>query len=129
MINLHKIFWKFFQPFLKFSNNFIEIFWIFFQKLPSACTFINCTNLSKFVKTVFIAYLNFTKLSNISEIFWRASTKSSFWKIYTSFINNLLKFFKNVFKNFQNFRDVFPNISLIFFSKFQHKLLKINTFF
>ncbi len=59
--------WNFFWNFLKF-----------FQKLYSAHIFINCTNLSKFVKfvkIVFDTYLNFIKLSNISKIFWQARIK------------------------------------------------------
>ncbi len=59
--------WIFFGNFLKF-----------FQKLFSAYIFINCTNLSKFIKFVKIvlnAYSNFIKLSNITKIFWKASTK------------------------------------------------------
>ncbi len=57
----------------------------FFQKLLSAYIFINCTNLSKFVKfvkIVFNAYLNFIKLSNISEIFWQSRTKFSVFCIW-----------------------------------------------
>ncbi len=89
-----------------------------------------CTNLSKFVKIVSDTYLNFTKLLNISKIFWKASTKFQkvTCKTYANFIHNLIKFLKNFFKNFQNFREVFPNISVIFFQKFQEILLKTNTF-
>ncbi len=41
----------------------------FFQKLRSASIFINYTNLSKLVKIIFDANLNFIKVSNISKIF------------------------------------------------------------
>ncbi len=48
--------------------------------------------------------------------------------MYTNFIYNLPEFHKNFLKDFQNFPKFFPNIPLIFFSKFQQKLLKTNTF-
>ncbi len=59
------------NQYVKFFFNSLK----FFQKLPSAHIFFNCTNLSKFVKIVFNTCLNFTKLSNISKIFWQASIK------------------------------------------------------
>ncbi len=71
-------------------GNFFLKFLKFFQKPHSAYIFINCTNLSKFVKflkIVFDTYLNFIKLSNISKIFWMASTKFKVFcicKIYTN---------------------------------------------
>ncbi len=49
-------------------------------------------------------------------------------KIYTDFIHNLLKFFTNFLIDFQNFRDVFPNISLIFYQNFNKYYSKANTF-
>ncbi len=64
-----------------YMNEFVKFFWNFlkfFQKLLSAYIFINCTNLStfvKFVKIIFDTYSNFIELSNISKIFWKASTK------------------------------------------------------
>ncbi len=57
------------------KRNFSWNFLIFFQKLPSAYIFINCTNLWKLVIIVFNTYLNFIKLSNTSAIFWKASIK------------------------------------------------------
>ncbi len=59
--NIWTSMWIFFWNFLKF-----------FQKLPSAYIFRNCTNslkFVKFVKIVFDSYLNFIKFSNISKIF------------------------------------------------------------
>ncbi len=55
----------------KFLSNFLT----FFQKLPSAYIFINCTHLWKFVINIFNTYLKFIKLSNTSTIFWKASIK------------------------------------------------------
>ncbi len=54
-----------------FSRNFLT----FFQKLPSAYIFINCTNLWKFVIIVFNTYLNFIILSKTFTIFWKAIIK------------------------------------------------------
>ncbi len=86
------------------TKEYEKIFLSFFQKLPRAYIFINCTNLWKFILIVFNIYLNFIKLSNTSAIFWKASIKFEqvFCKIYTNFIHNLPKFF--------------PNIPLIFFN-------------
>ncbi len=55
---------KVYKPVCEFFLNFFQ----FFQKLLSTHIFINCTNLSKFVKfvkIVFDTYSNFIKLSNI----------------------------------------------------------------
>ncbi len=70
-----KIFWKFFRQFLKFPLNFSWNFLKFFQKQSSVNIFIICTNLSKYVKTVFNTLLNFMELLNISKIFRKASRK------------------------------------------------------
>ncbi len=106
----------------------------FFRKMLSAHIFINCTSLSKFVKFVKIVsdtYLNFIKLSNISKIFWQASTK--FWvfyicKVYTnSFI--IFQISWNIFSMILKFPRNFSKYSSIFFSNFPRILLEINTFF
>ncbi len=51
--------------------------------------------------------------SNISKIFWKASTKfqSVFCKIYTHFIHNLPEFLENFLKDYQNFFKISTNIS------------------
>ncbi len=54
--------------------------------------------------------------------------KCKICKIYTNFIHNLGKFLKNFIDDFQNFHEVFPNISPMFFSKFQQISLQNNTF-
>ncbi len=74
---------KFSWNFLNFSGNFLK----FFQKLPSAYIFINCTNLSTFVEIIFDTHLNFIRLSNTSQTFCKISTKFQyvFCKIYTKF--------------------------------------------
>ncbi len=73
--NITKISKIIFPQFLKFSLNFYWNYLKFFQKLTSDNIFINCTNLSQLVKIVFDTYLNLIKLSNISKISWKASTK------------------------------------------------------
>ncbi len=99
-----------------FFWNFLK----FFQKLPSAHIFINCTNLSKFVKLVkivFDSYLNFIKLANISKIFGQARAKFKFFcicKVYTnSFI--IYRSFLNMFSMILKFPRSFPEYSSNFF--------------
>ncbi len=51
--------------------------------------------------------------------------------MYTNFIHNLLEFLKNVLKGLQNFRQVYPNIPLIFFQnvyKYYSKLIVFSNF-
>ncbi len=89
---------KVYEPVCVFFWNFLK----FFQKLPSAYIFINCTNLSKlvkFVKIVLDTYLNFIKLLNISKIFWKVNTKFWVFCIYKIYTNSFIIYpsFSNIF--------------------------------
>ncbi len=110
-----------------FFWNFLK----FFQKLLSAHTFINCTNVSKFVNfvnTVFNPYSNFIKLSNISKIFSQASTKLKFFYISKVYTNSFTIYpsFLNIFSIILKFPWSFLEYSSNCFSNFQRILLKIN---
>ncbi len=114
--------WNFFFNFLKF-----------FQQPPSAHIFINCTNLSKFVKFVLIVfdtYLNFikhfwnfltSKYKILSFLFCEVYTNS--FIIYPCFLNifsRILKFpgsFSKYSPNFffQNFQEYYSKSILTFF--------------
>ncbi len=123
MLLITKISWKSFQQFLKFPLNFSQNFLKFFQKLSSAYIFINCTNLSKFVKIVFDTYLNFIKLSifkvqNVNNFFVKLTQILCI--IYTSFLK--------ISQWFLKFPRSFPKCYWNSFSTFQQILDKTNNF-
>ncbi len=108
---------KIFRRFFEFSLNFPWHFLKFVQKLPSAFIFMNCTNLSKFIKIIWDSYLNFNKLSTflkLSEKQVQLQNFKFFVKftlilsiIYSRFLKILsivYSSFYNFFFNFQNFR-------------------------
>ncbi len=119
-------------------NQYVNFFWNFlkfFQKLPWGYIFINCTNLSKFVKFVKIVfnntYLNFIKLSNISKNFSERQVQNFiiFLKIFTNSFIIYQSFFKT-FSLILKFPWSFSEYSSdFFFSKLRQILLKTNTFF
>ncbi len=89
------------------------------------------TNLWKVFLIAFDAYLNFFKISNISKIYPEPSIKFQevFCKICTNIIHDLPRGLKNFFKDFQNFRQIFPNIPLIFEGRFEKTQYILNSIF
>ncbi len=87
----------------KYLSTIFKVSFKFFQKLPSDNIFINCTNLSKLVKTVFDAYLNFIKLLNICKILV---------KFTEIFLSNICKISKKQVQNFNKFLVKFTQILL-----------------
>ncbi len=113
---------------------FVWKFLKFFQKLPSAYIFINCTNSSKFVKfvkIVFDIYLNFINYRTFLKCTERQVQNFKFFVLvkFTQFIHHLPKFLTHFLNDFKISSEVFPIIPLIFFSKFQRILLKTKTIF
>ncbi len=99
-----------------FFWNFLK----FFQKLPSAYIFTNCTNFSKFVKSFNIVLdtcSNFIKLSTIFNIFWKKSINFKVICICKNYINSFIIYpsFLNNFSITLKFSGSFSEYSFNFF--------------